>query len=260
MLVESYISDSVFFLDDDNRKPAPPFKMTVRLFHLLCFDVLLMSFRVFLILIINRVDTFDSGPAQFSHFDGTNADIKAAPWEKAQAESSVASPKCSYELPAADSNSDISEDDRNRLVGQESENRRSGKVALRENRSSMGKFGRTRSRRPMNIKLVRAVPRGWCSALKKFFLGFTEPDPRPKHIKFRTPGVRQLRSSPYRCGYRRPRVGHQTGGISGKPDNPGSSQLERHEVVGRESACVSLDGEKIPNVSSPERVAVWVDD
>ena len=74
---------------------------------------------------------------QFSHLDETNADVAAdgvtsGPWGKAQADSSVASPTCSYELPAADLNFDISGDDRSRLVRQESGNRLSEKVVAEE--------------------------------------------------------------------------------------------------------------------------------
>ena len=74
VLVGSHISDRVFRKEenDDNRKPAPPDKMTLQLFILLCFDVpsyVISSLHFFPD--TNRFATCDSEPAPFSHFDET---------------------------------------------------------------------------------------------------------------------------------------------------------------------------------------------
>ena len=72
------------------------------------------------------------------------------------------------------------------------------------------------SNRPVNIKRVRAVPRRWSTALKKFFLVFTDPEvahltrierkavwPDTEAHYVSELQVRQLRSSPYCCKHRR---------------------------------------------------------
>ena len=109
------------------------------------------------------------------------------------------------------------------------------------------------TKRLVNIKRVRAVSRCWSSAQKKFFLGFTDPrwptSQKSNDVQklLVLANFNQIPTVPHIAA---PELDSKL--VEYLPDEPGSSQLEKHEVVGRGFCMCALDGETVPNGSSSD--------